>query len=129
MGGLGYCRELRFTTKAKGQGLVSTNTWNCEELKQSINGDDKFLDTATILDRVTEFEQHEYPGQLDDHFFIVEMIEVHTQEIGCLMYLLSNPIYHRLPLYLSTLQLSASVGKLMRNYDGMCPPMQHIPYL
>lgn len=30
------------------------------------------------MDKVTEFKQHEYPGPLDDHFFIVEMIEVHN---------------------------------------------------
>lgn len=78
LGGLGYCRELRFTTKAKGQSLVSTNIWNCEELKQFINGDNDLLDSATIVNRTTEFEQHKYPGPLDDHFFIVEMRGVHN---------------------------------------------------
>lgn len=78
LGGLGYCRELRFTTKAKGQGLVSTSTWNCEELKQLINANNNPVDTATIVDRVTEFKQHEYAGPLDDHFFIVEMDDVRS---------------------------------------------------
>lgn len=73
LGGLGYCDELRFSTKAEGENVVSTSRWDCVKLKQLISENNNYLDASHIVERITTFEQENYAGPIDAHFFVVEM--------------------------------------------------------
>ncbi len=77
LGGLGYCERMVFTTKAKGESLVSTSMWDCEYLRNLVSekGDHS---VASIIERVVTFLQQEYDGCSEDHFFIVRMENVRS---------------------------------------------------
>lgn len=77
LGGLGYCKFLTFTTKAKGEKCVSTSTWNCDQLRDIIKTDNN-IETAEIITKITKFTQSRYERDPDDHFFIVEMTNLQS---------------------------------------------------
>ena len=76
LGGLGYCKELRFVTKAEGEETESTSTWDCERLTHLVNDRSGSLDTTSVVQQVTAFRQERYSGDVHDHFFNVEMNNV-----------------------------------------------------
>jgi len=78
LGGLGYCEQLRFTTKAEGENVVSTSSWDCLSLKQLINEKSNCLDASHIVEHITKFQQETYAGPNDDHFFVVQMNNVQS---------------------------------------------------
>lgn len=78
LGGLGYCAELRFTTKAAGEHFVSSSSWDCERLRQLISENNNLLDVSSIVDQITAAKQETYHGKNSDHFFIVEMFDVRS---------------------------------------------------
>ncbi len=80
LGGLGYCDELKFITKAKGEPVYSISRWNCKKLRELINHDRELLDAATLIRKVVEFSQHKYEKSVKDHFFIVEMNKVRSSK-------------------------------------------------
>ena len=77
LGGLGYCKFLKFTTKAKGENYTSTSTWDCDSLRDIIRKDNN-IETAEIIQEITKFTQNRYDGDPKDHFFIVEMINLQS---------------------------------------------------
>jgi molecular chaperone HtpG len=77
LGGLGYCKILRFKTKAFKDDNFSSSTWDCEKLRSLIK-DDNDLDTQEILKGVVDFRCQKYEGDLDDHFFEVKMFDLHS---------------------------------------------------
>lgn len=77
LGGIGYCEDLQFITKAKGESIYTINTWRCEELRQSIKEDDE-TDTSRLIKKVTDFKQQKYEKNNDDHFFIVKMLNIQS---------------------------------------------------
>jgi molecular chaperone HtpG len=77
LGGLGYCDELRFVTKSKGEDNVSFCTWNCKKLRRFIANLSTSADIETLIKAVSMFKQQKYPGCLNDHFFKVEMNMIH----------------------------------------------------
>lgn len=78
LGGLGYCAELRFTTKAAGEHFVSSTSWDCERLRQLISDNNNLFDVPSIVDQITTAKQETYHGKNSDHFFIVEMFDVRS---------------------------------------------------
>lgn len=73
LGGIGYCNELRFSTKTKGENIVTISEWDCKKLGKLINERNKALDIDDTVKRVTEFSQYSDSNLKDEHFFIVEM--------------------------------------------------------
>jgi hypothetical protein len=73
LGGLGYCDELRFTTKSQGEDMASVCTWDCQKLRQLIADPSHSIDAQSLINDVSMFGHHKYSGSLDDHFFTVEM--------------------------------------------------------
>ena len=78
LGGLAYCDELKFITKAKGEDIYSISTWDCKKLRKLINEENKLLDAAAIVRKIVTFSQCKYEGNIKDHYFIVEMRHVHS---------------------------------------------------
>ena len=77
LGGLGYCKRLRFVTKAKGEKIYSESIWDCEKMRELV-GNNTVSDASDIIGDVTQFYQHKYNKDTDDHFFIVEMNNVRS---------------------------------------------------
>ena len=84
LGGIGYCDELRFKTKAIGENIYTESIWDTKRLREIINNSSISENTTDIIKEVTEFEQKQYTGQLKDHFFIVEMHNVSSIKDICL---------------------------------------------
>ncbi|HHT9131937.1 MAG TPA: ATP-binding protein [Candidatus Tripitaka californicus] len=80
LGGLGYCDELKFITKAKGESIYSISQWDCKKLREFINHDCELLDASALIRKVVEFSQHKYENSSKDHFFIVEMNRVRSSK-------------------------------------------------
>lgn len=77
LGGIGYCKELRFVTSYHGESVQTTMIWNATELR-SIIGDTNNHDTAEqVLDKIISYE--ETPCDKDKHFFRVEMLGINDE--------------------------------------------------
>ena len=78
LGGLGYCEELRFITKAKNESIYSVSKWDCAKLRKLISGNNDSLDATKLVESVAELSQYKYTKNKRDHFFIVEMYNVRS---------------------------------------------------
>lgn len=77
LGGIGYCKELRFVTSYYGETTQTTMIWNAMELR-AIIGDAANHDTAEqVLDKIITYE--ETPCDKDKHFFRVEMLGINNE--------------------------------------------------
>ena len=77
LGGLGYCEELRFVTKAKGESIYSVSKWDCNRLRKLISNNDS-LDAMKLVESIAVLSQHKYTKDKKDHFFFVEMHNVRS---------------------------------------------------
>ena len=77
LGGLGYCKELQFITKARGESICSLSIWDCEKLQELIKEDNE-LNTSDIISEITKFKQSTYTEGINDHFFIVKMLNLQS---------------------------------------------------
>jgi hypothetical protein len=79
LGGLGYCEELRFITKSKGESRYSVSKWDCAKLRTLISSSDNdSLDAIKLVETIAELEQYKYTKDKSDQFFIVEMHNVRS---------------------------------------------------
>ena len=77
LGGLGYCEDLQFVTKAKGEKIYSVTNWKCGKLRTLINEKNEY-NTSDLIKEITEFNQNHYRGNYEDHFFIVKMMNLQS---------------------------------------------------
>lgn len=84
MGGLGYCRKLRFETSAKGEAVKSIVEWDAEQLVEILAdiGDDN--DAEAAIDLIVSYKEEPY-DRVDDHFFTVTMEEVNKTHVNQLL--------------------------------------------
>jgi len=74
LGGLGYCRELVFRTKAAGEAVESVQRWDACRLRELLSPtDSRHVAMATVIDEISEFYSQKQGGRARDHFFEVEM--------------------------------------------------------
>ena len=73
LGGLGYCEELIFTTKAEGEDIVTTSVWDCKKVRNLVDEKTDHRDVAAIVEQVVTFRQDKYSANAQDHFFSVEI--------------------------------------------------------
>jgi hypothetical protein len=78
LGGLGYCDELRFVTKAKDESMYSVSTWDCNKLRKLVSNNDDSLDAMKLVENIAVLSQHKYTKNKKDHFFVVEMHNVRS---------------------------------------------------
>jgi len=77
LGGVGYCNKLKFKTKYIGEKKYSVCGWDCNKLRKLIKNKIKY-NASEIIKEVTYFNQLDYQGNSNDHFFIVEMERVQS---------------------------------------------------
>lgn len=79
LGGLAYCRELRFITSYAGEREQTTMIWNAAALKNILNDPDNHTDAENILDQIIRYEYERCDEAA--HFFRVEMIGVDNAQL------------------------------------------------
>ncbi len=78
LGGLGYCKRLKFITKAKGENIYSIIEWDCDKLKQILKNNNDYSNAQTVIKTITKHSISNYKGKENEHFFIVELSEVQS---------------------------------------------------
>lgn len=79
LGGLGYCSQLKFITKARGEKVYTVSEWDCKKLRGLLSHDDhSIVDVAELIDEVVNYNQFEYHEDKEDHFFKVELHDVYS---------------------------------------------------
>jgi len=75
--GLAYCRELVFTSTAKGETIVSTMRCNAQKMRELIaaNGRGEKHTASDVLHSINEFTTEDMANS-NDHWFKVELIEI-----------------------------------------------------
>ncbi|MFC1914891.1 ATP-binding protein, partial [Chloroflexota bacterium] len=79
LGGLGYCDELVFTTKAEGESVVSKNVWDCVKIRSLINNGAGSSSISSIIEQSVTFNEDIYTGDTCDHFFSVELNNIRSK--------------------------------------------------
>ena len=72
--GIAYCRELRFTSKARGESIQATMTVDAEKLRENFYGKEKIKASDALDDSIT-FSTVTL-DKTDEHFFRVELIDI-----------------------------------------------------
>lgn len=75
--GLAYCRELIFSSKAKGENIISRMRIDAQELRRRFYGKIKYT-AQEVLDDVIVIEKNRSDAQFE-HWFKVEMIDVNAE--------------------------------------------------
>lgn len=76
--GLAYCRELIFSSKAKGENVISVMKVNAQKLRSHFYGKVKYT-AQEVLDDVVTIEKIFDDDILDQHWFRVEMIDINSE--------------------------------------------------
>ena len=76
LGGLGYCDTLVFTTKSKGERTYTTCTWDSKLFRQLISCKQS-IDAYYLIDKTASVKRATYSGPEKDHFFKVQMLNIH----------------------------------------------------
>lgn len=75
LGGLSYCKTLRFITSAKGENVKSIVEYDCMRLKELlVPGAYESYDLSKVINEVTSFSISEEEN--DKHYFKVELLDV-----------------------------------------------------
>lgn len=74
LGGLAYCRELRFVTTYAGESEQTTMIWDAAMLKDFLSAPDVRSNAEEILERIIRYEYE--PCEASAHYFRVELIDV-----------------------------------------------------
>lgn len=72
--GIAYCRELRFTSTARGESIQATMTVDAEKLREKFYGKEKIKASDALDDSIT-FSTVNLDNS-DEHFFRVELIDI-----------------------------------------------------
>ena len=74
LGGLGYCRIVRFETSVRGESVKSVLEWDAKALHAILVDQREQIDAGGLIKRITTVRTEE--ADADDHFFRVSLIDV-----------------------------------------------------
>jgi molecular chaperone HtpG len=74
LGGLGYCRIVRFETSVKGETEKSVLEWDADALHAILIDQKEQIDAGELIRRITTI--HTEKTEVDEHFFRVSLIDV-----------------------------------------------------
>lgn len=78
LGGIGYCDTIQFITKYRNESFYTITSWNCKKLTELLNNKNHEMNAIEVIAKITEFKKKKYSKNLEDHFFKVKMINVHS---------------------------------------------------
>lgn len=76
LGGLAYCKTLKFVTSYFDEDIVSTVTWDAVRLNQILDDDDDDRDAGAVIDEITSIRKEQNPEAHNEHYFKVIMEDV-----------------------------------------------------
>lgn len=120
LGGLAYCDELVFETRAKGDELVSVVRWNRKEF-DSIAGDtQRNITLSEMIQAVATLEYDDVTEETPSHFFRVTLRNVHRFHSDMLMNLKSIMDYlaHSAPVAYNR-QAFSYADKIEKHLSGV----------
>ena len=74
LGGLGYCRTVRFETTAKGEAVKSVLEWDASALHEILVDPKEQIDAGELIKRITTIRTEK--ADADQHFFQVSLIDI-----------------------------------------------------
>ena len=74
LGGLGYCRTVRFETTVKGEAVKSVLEWDANALHEILVNPKEQIDAGELIKRITTVRTEK--TEEDDHFFRVSLIDI-----------------------------------------------------
>lgn len=74
LGGLGYCRVVRFETSAKGEAIKSILEWDADTLHAILVDQKEQLDAGELIKRITTV--HTEKADEEEHYFRVSLVDV-----------------------------------------------------
>lgn len=77
LGGLAYCRELRFVTTYKGESEKTIMIWNARQMKQKGHSDSYHEDMGKLLGETISYQYE--PCEASKHGFKVELIDINPE--------------------------------------------------
>ena len=83
--GLAYCKEVVFTSKAKGEDVISIMRCDAKKMRQLIfeNGKRQKLTASEVLHQINKFSV-EPTSEIDEHYFKVELIGINDENTDLL---------------------------------------------
>lgn len=84
LGGVGYCRELRFVTTYRGETKETTMIWNAKRLQEIIADSSNHTSAEDILDEVINYEYKAV--EKEQHYFEVQMLGINEADDKLLDY-------------------------------------------
>ena len=76
--GLAYCKELIFSTTAKGEDVISRMRIDAQKLRSRFYGDIKYT-AQEVLNEVIDIETKSSIRVIDEHWFKVELIDINLE--------------------------------------------------
>lgn len=76
LGGLAYCKTLKFETSYFDEDIVSIVTWDAVRLTQILDNDDDDRDAGSVIDEVVKISKEQKEEHCDKHYFRVIMEDV-----------------------------------------------------
>ena len=74
LGGLGYCRIVRFETSIKGESVKSVLEWDADALHAILIDQREQIDAGELIKRITTVRTEK--TNIDEHFFRVSLIDI-----------------------------------------------------
>ena len=79
LGGIAFARKVIFRTTARGESTVSTQEWDCEDLRRLLRSPEhSSMTIEELFSRVSTFSQESLDEQADISFFEVNLLEVES---------------------------------------------------
>lgn len=82
LGGLAYCKKLKFITTCKGENVKTIMTWDAEKLQTMLLDDNVKYNAESILNMIIEYSYEEC--DYEEHFFIVELDDIRKDNLQLL---------------------------------------------
>lgn len=122
LGGLAYCRELRFITTFKGETTETTMIWNAQKLQEVFSDNTNHSSAEQILDDIISYDTREVNA--DEHYFKVQMVDIKESAESLLDYMsVKQYISEVAPLgFKKTFIFKSKIDEFISSHDEI-PPM------
>lgn len=84
LGGIGYCRELRFVTSFLGESEETTMIWDAKKLRDIFGDADNHLSAEAVLEEVISYQVKNVSAE--SHYFEVQLLGVNEENNQLLDY-------------------------------------------
>jgi len=130
--GLAYCRNLVFTSSAKGEDIISTMSCDALKMRQMIDesGRGQKYTANEVLHAINKFEQRK-TNDLDAHFFKVDLIGINPENTDLLDFKqikdylsfvapvpYQNSFYYRSEIYKHAKMIGAKIDEYVIKLNG-----------